>query len=51
MKNDTSMIPLRLRSISQTETANLKKNRFLLKLTFWENHLQHDKYQLLKNRI
>lgn len=26
MKNDTSMIPLRLRSISQTETANLKKN-------------------------
>lgn len=25
MKNDTSMIPLRLRSTSQTETANLKK--------------------------
>lgn len=25
MKNDTSMIPLRLRSISQTETANFKK--------------------------
>lgn len=52
MKNDTSMIPLTLRSISQTETANLKKKtRFLLKLTFWDNHLQHDKYQLLKNRI
>lgn len=25
MKNDTSMIPLRLRSTSYTETANLKK--------------------------
>lgn len=32
MKNDTSMIPLRLRSISQTETANLKKKPFLIKV-------------------
>lgn len=47
MKNDTSMIPLRLRSISQAETANLKKKRNLLKLTFWDNHLQHDKYSII----
>lgn len=48
MKNDTSMIPLRLRSISQTETANFfKKKRNLLKLTFWDNHLQHDKYSII----
>lgn len=47
MKNDTSMIPLRLRSISQTETTNFKKKRNLLKLTFWDNHLQHDKYSII----
>lgn len=32
MKNDTSMIPLRLRSTSYTESANLKENPFLIKV-------------------